>query len=165
MKKKTKIIISGIVGFFAFPVWLYTLYLIFFDKSKDVAPVDPKNYAFPNNFKPTYSHFFGDSVIAVDDVSDQIHMASKGVSKTYPFSSIRDWEKVVYKGGHAGGVGLAAGAQALGAHNQNKRQSGLFLTVKDVDHPRWQIMFPYEQIEDQLARWTEILRQSVNKDS
>lgn len=165
MTKKSKIIISGLLGFVFFPIWLYTLYLIFFDKSKDAGKFDPKSYAFPAGFTPTYSHFFGDSAIAVDCVSDQIHLARGATARTYPFSKVRTWESVLNEGGQVVGQGLAVVAHNLGAANRNARSSGLFVTVKDVDYPRWQVMFPHNQIEHQLARWAEILRQSVNKDA
>ncbi|OBV38564.1 hypothetical protein [Janthinobacterium psychrotolerans] len=34
MKKRTKIIISGLAGIIIMPVWIYTFYLLFFDKSE-----------------------------------------------------------------------------------------------------------------------------------
>jgi hypothetical protein len=46
MHKKTKIILSGIGGFVFFPLWIYTLYLVFFDKptAKNVRTQYPKGF-------------------------------------------------------------------------------------------------------------------------
>lgn len=39
MKRKTKIIVSALVGIIFIPAWIYTIYLVFFDKS-EVKPGD-----------------------------------------------------------------------------------------------------------------------------
>jgi len=36
--------------------------------------------------------------------------------------------------------------------------------VKDVDHPEWQIRFPYNKdLKKNLLRWMEIFEQKVNQ--
>lgn len=96
------------------------------------------------------------------------------VVRDYPFDSVREVEKVILRGGevfasHVGGnVTSAVGASAANAgialrnakvSRQNAAKSGLFVSVKDIDHPKWQVWFPEEK---QMDRWMEILRQAIS---
>jgi len=60
------------------------------------------------------------------------------------------------------GVGLAAGTAALGANVRAERaaaaNTGLFVTVKDVENPKWRIEMRDDGIQ---ARWMEILTQDL----
>jgi hypothetical protein len=86
-------------------------------------------------------------------------LAEGGCHKTYPFANIRSWKTkhiqprvdVVHD------MATARGNQSLA--RQAKAESGLFLSVKDIDHPTWRIVISDTKMQD---RWMEILRQSLN---
>ena len=114
--------------------------------------------------------------IALDEAKSEIHLFTYGISKTYPFSEIRGFTTNIATGGKmiAGfGTGLAATAHALSVASANKAQerqnqdaTGIFISVKDIDHPEWRIKFSkYPHDEERLQKqWMEIFRQVVNKD-
>lgn len=117
-----------------------------------------------------YHHCFGDSGIAVDATKQEVHLASKGAYKVYPFSQIRSWETNLATGGMVTYApnftsGIAATAANLRQQQENKANTGLFIQVRDVDHPKWHIQFPPKDVQRQLERWMEILRQEVNESS
>jgi hypothetical protein len=94
-----------------------------------------------------------------------------GFCKTYSFSDIREWEVNHVRPGqvgmaYGGGVNglthnLAAASKNTQLANEARASTGLFLTVKDIDHPKWRIAMADPKLQ---ARWMEILRQSINDD-
>lgn len=87
----------------------------------------------------------------------------------YPTADIREWKqswvtpgKVV--GGNATHLaqGVSDALEKASANSSMRRQaakeSGLFIDVRDVDHPRWKIEFPNE---DELLKWFEIMNQTM----
>jgi hypothetical protein len=105
-----------------------------------------------------------DSGIAVSTKSRSIVVASNGKARAYSFDDIRSWEMTRIDGArvHIAGGGMQ-GAIQQGTANTVERikamhASGLFIRVKDVDHPVWQIHM-YKQ--PMLDRWAEILNQTV----
>ena len=115
-----------------------------------------------------YSHFYRDSGVALDTGAKEIHLLAKGVHKVYPYAKIRTWETNVASGGMilaapGAAASLAATAANMRQSKINKSSTGLFFEVKDIDFPKWQIEFPAKNIEYQLQRWMEILRQEVNE--
>jgi hypothetical protein len=115
-----------------------------------------------------YNHFYENSGIGIDSSAKEIHLISKGEYKVYPFEKIRNWETNIVTGGLTRSApsltsAMAATADNLRQQRENKANTGLFLQVKDVDHPKWHIEFPVKDIQRQLERWMEILRQEVNE--
>ena len=112
-----------------------------------------------------YSHAEGRSAISLDKDARTVTMLSEGVKKTYPYSSVRSWEVNKVTAGETIGVGVVGATAALGANlraaRQAKAASGLFVTVKDVDYPKWRIEMKDQRNQD---RWMEILRQEINYD-
>lgn len=42
--------------------------------------------------------------------------------------------------------------------------TGLWLTVKDIEWPKWFVKFEYDKnTEIELTRWMEILQQNINE--
>lgn len=132
---------------------------------------------FGGEFK--YSHLAGPSGIAIDPDRQILRLRSaadtkKPLTKDYPFSEIREFEKVVLSGGqlmgqHSAGpnmqsaVGASLGNLGVAAQNarikrENQKGSGIFITVKDIDYPKWRVAFADEKGMD---RWMEILRQCL----
>ena len=111
-----------------------------------------------------YSHVFQDFAIAVSEKNRQVYLAAGGNSKTYDFSDIRKWHYNMESGGAIIGVGMTGAAMNVRQGRQNEENSGFFVQVKDVDHPEWQIRFPYDKdLKKNLLRWMEIFEQKVNK--
>lgn len=133
---------------------------------------------FARGFK--YSHMAAGTGIAIDTARQLLRLRStpkseKPVVKDYSFSDVREFERIVLTGGTVvAGQGIAHNAQgalnAVGAnvqvakHNarikkENESNSGIFITVKDIDNPRWRVAFPDKS---ELDRWMEILRQAIS---
>lgn len=110
-----------------------------------------------------YTHFHDKSGIAVDPAKRELHLISNGEYKIYPFEKIRSWETNISSGGLIMAPGLIALAENRRREKANKDETGLFLAVKDVDHPKWHIEFPPKDVKRQLERWMEILRQELNE--
>ena len=156
--------LSALIGLIllAWAVWLFIKAIKNGGAQKTVDPLKQKLSEFQ------YSHFHRDSGVALDTDAKEIHLLSKGVHKVYPYAKIRSWETNVASGGmilaaSGAGASLAATAANLRQSKINKASTGLFLEVKDIDFPKWQIEFPAKNIEQQLQRWMEILRQQVNE--
>ena len=89
-------------------------------------------------------------------------LIGRGVMKTYRFQEVRDWSINDVKAGRVFAVGFAA----LSAMGENARasaaaaaDSGLFVTVRDIERPEWHIWMKREQ----QKKWFEILTQFVNR--
>lgn len=125
---------------------------------------------------PRFSHFEKVTGIALNESKNEVVLVNeKGVAKSYPYTSIRDWSVKEEVAGKAGqmvvtGGGLAGGAQnagfAMQAASQNaqmrreaEQNTGLFINVKDIDHPKWRISM---QQKADRSRWFEILTQAIN---
>lgn len=102
--------------------------------------------------------------IAVSSQTQQIALISGGNSKVYGFGDVRKWETSFERPGHVSNAvniasALAADAANLRMQREAKANTGLFITVRDVDHPVWRIPL---LDKPQQARWMEILRQAIN---
>lgn len=91
--------------------------------------------------------------------------------KDYSYDDIREWKFNISSGGmvHSFGRQSASASMGMGVaniiqKNKNESETGLFLQVRDIDHPEWQIKFPRsKQREHEIKRWMEILRQELNE--
>lgn len=150
------------LGLLAWAAWLALKTIKKGRGSAESHPLQDKIAAF------NYSHFHADSGIAVDPAKRELHLLSKGEHKIYPFSMIRKWETNIMTGGmtrYAPNMtaGLVATAENARQRRENMANTGLFVDVKDVDHPRWHIEFHPKDVQRQLERWMEILRQELNE--
>lgn len=91
-------------------------------------------------------------------------------TKDYSYDDVREWRFNIASGGMTkthSNVGVSAslsiGVANINQHYQNERDTGLFLLVKDIDFPEWQVRFPPSKARElELKRWMEILRQELN---
>lgn len=104
-------------------------------------------------------HVFFGTAIAIDPKSRRIAMINhQGIGKIYEYGDVRRYRWSIDRGVHVEPGGGFSGAMAGNRNNRNKlRNTGLFLEVRDVDHPSWQIRF---RRESELKRWFEILNQA-----
>lgn len=113
-----------------------------------------------------FVHVRGETGIAIG-AAGKIALAKKGLSKAYSFGDVREWASSKETAGQAVpvGVGLALGAMAAlqsgAAAGAAAARTGFFVTVRDIDNPKWRVEMP---AVDEQARWMEILRQSINRD-
>lgn len=125
--------------------------------------VSAQNKAVTND--ATYSHSSGKTAIAIDVEKKVIRLKDGKASKQYPFSDVRQWRTNISSGGEMLATGIALGSYAIGNNirvaRENRRQTGLFVSVRDIETPEWRIEMPNEK--DQ-KRWMEILRQTINND-
>lgn len=113
-----------------------------------------------------YQHWQPNSGIAINRKTKMVGLCQTGVWIVYHYSSVRSWERVSATAGRTPAytgslVGQAAAlSDAVGAARRAAGESGLFVEVADVDHPRWHIMMSDPNVQ---AKWMEILRQEVNE--
>ena len=119
-----------------------------------------------------YKHGKGYYGIALDEAKRNLHLFDNGFSKIYPFSDIREWKTNISTGGKFITGNIASiDLSHLGRANRrqekdNQEETGLFISVRDIDRPVWRIRFT-DDIEGEAkfhARWMEIFKQVVNKD-
>ena len=119
------------------------------------------------------------SAMTLDTNKRLITLESGKNKKTYSFDDIRRWRYNLSSGGEAIGSDVGTVVQAAlmnqSSRQKNYKESGLFISVKDIDFPEWQIMFyPTEgryhtqigilNMELQLKRWMEVFSQVINQE-
>ncbi|MBP6277871.1 MAG: DUF4755 domain-containing protein, partial [Limnohabitans sp.] len=125
----------------------------------------------------SHKHYYDGTAIGINGSLRKIYLRQNGLVKTYRFDDVRKWNTNLSSGGAVvGGImvagGLAASVNNMQIHAANKRaekenkdNSGLFLNIKDIDHPLWHIKFNYDNnLQIELAKWMEILTQFLNED-
>lgn len=134
-------------------------------KKDNVSTID----VFNENGNGIWSHQFHDSKLILNEKQQTITFQDGKNEKTYPLSSVIGWRFNLDSGGYDGGFGTGAIRQ------QNLKNSGLFIEVKDVMFPEWQVRFypqkgkfhqdtGYKDMEMQIKRWMRALSQIINKD-
>jgi hypothetical protein len=187
-----KWIVTGVLMFFAsgllgilWPLRMLGVLLILFGIVKLIASAtgstvkSSKLSSFAEGFK--YSYWHDNTAVALDMDRRLVKLRSQfpsgTVEREYSFDQVRGVNSNIQKGGQitggAYGSGLqgalnagAAGAQIAGANHriakQNKLATGIFVTVKDIDHPRWRLAFTTEH---DIHRWMENFEQAFEAPS
>lgn len=114
-----------------------------------------------------YVHLRGESGIAINGASKKIALGKKGLRKAYAFNDVREWSSsketasqvMPVGGGFA--LGTLAAVQNGAAVGAAMARTGFFVTVRDIDNPKWRVEMPST---GEQARWMEILRQAINRD-
>ncbi len=110
-----------------------------------------------------YRHFYGGSGVALDPQKHELHLYAKPHYRVYPYAHVRGWERNLVEPGAVVSGGMQGAALNVQQGLQARAASGLFVTVKDVEHPRWRIRFAKPQLKRELPRWMEILEQQINE--
>lgn len=97
--------------------------------------------------------------IALNPATRKIALIEAGARKAYSFDDIREWQTIHETAGQVIGGGLQGAVANIGANSAAAARSGLFITVRDIDRPKWRIVMPQKE----HARWMEIMRQVVNE--
>lgn len=103
--------------------------------------------------------FSSGSGLCLKPKEKKIVLAYAGHCKTYSFEQIRGWKTAKQDAGGVVGGGLQGAALNLSMAGKAMDRSGLFIEVRDVDHPVWRM----EMNEKHQARWFEVLQQVVNE--
>lgn len=111
-----------------------------------------------------FKHFWGGTGIALDLERRELILLAGRHWKRHPMGQVRTWERRVQTGGLVYGTGLAVVAANVTAAANNKAATGLFIEVRDHEHPKWRVAFPPHRVDRELSRWMELLRQAVNED-
>lgn len=113
-----------------------------------------------------YAFHSGGTGIAISPDRRVLKLKKGRASKEYAFSDVRAWEGTLQSGGMAvhGGSGFTGAtnvaAANLGQTLANRRASGLFVQVRDIDNPEWRVAMLDKR---EQAKWMEILRQYINE--
>lgn len=111
-----------------------------------------------------FDHTEGGSGIALNPTAKTLSLWADGCAKRYDYAEVREWVAQYEKAGEIVGVGLqgamAAGGANFRAGRAAKANTGLFVTVRDVEHPKWRVAMRDKTTQ---ARWMEILRQEINE--
>jgi hypothetical protein len=108
-----------------------------------------------------YYNDYKKSSIGVDTINEKLILIKNNKFKEYDFSEVRKWRTNISSGGHITG---GRPMQNYGIERENIAESGLFIEVKDIENPVWQIMFAHDKnLKMELAKWMEILTQHINE--
>ena len=111
-----------------------------------------------------YYHEYDGTAIGINKSESSIYLKNGKAKKTYSFKEVRNWESSIQSNEVYRGYGMAGVAASLSVAANNKKNTGLFIDTRDIDNPKWTIRFKIDRnIEQSMARWTEILRQSINE--
>lgn len=110
---------------------------------------------------PRFQHFESSTGIAVNESKGEIILsdAAAGLFKSYPFSAIRGWS-LRKETVESGSVRESYENAIMRKDARAARNTGLFLDVKDIDHPEWRVVM---KSEIDRNRWFEILKQTINE--
>ncbi len=97
--------------------------------------------------------------IALNPATRKIALIEAGARKAYSFDDIREWQTIHETAGVVVGGGLQGAIANIGESSGAAARSGMFITVRDIDRPKWRIVMPQKE----HARWMEIMRQVVNE--
>ncbi|QJE02531.1 DUF4755 domain-containing protein [Massilia forsythiae] len=103
--------------------------------------------------------------IALNQAKRVVAVLADGSYREYRYEQVRQWSiREERAGAVVPAFGVASGVAAAGANARMARDAlantGLFLTVKDVDRPGWRVAMKDARTRE---RWMELLRQEINE--
>lgn len=111
-----------------------------------------------------FDHAEAGTGIALDPTSKTLALLGDGGYRFYTYDKVREWVNSEERASGVVGFGLAGTASAAGANVRAAREAaantGLFVSVKDVERPRWRIAMKDNAMR---ARWMELLQQEINE--
>jgi len=132
---------SFMAWFFACAFIIFTAIPKYLDKRKNHSTIDYLN----ENNDGYYYHEFDKTSLLVDLNKKTIKIKEKNKEQTYPFSDIKTWRYDLTSSGKIIGVGITNGIIAKSQNDSNRlkdsKNSGFFISVKDIQNPEWQIKF------------------------
>jgi hypothetical protein len=107
-----------------------------------------------------FDHAEADTGIAINKQAKTLTLLIGGFYKTYPYTDIREWQANKETPGVVVGGNLAAVGAEAAMRRQAAANTGFYVTVKDVDNPKWRIAMKDVAMQ---ARWMELMRQEINE--
>lgn len=107
-----------------------------------------------------FDHAEADTGIAFNKQAKTLTLLIGGFHKTYPYADIREWEAIKETPAIISAGNPAAVFDQVGVNRRAAANTGFFVSVRDVDHPKWRISMKDEAMR---ARWMEVLRQEINE--
>lgn len=107
-----------------------------------------------------FDHAEDGTGIAINVKSRAVVLIGDGGYKTYGYDQLRSWlDKEERPTGVVGGT-VQGAAHNIRAAREAAANTGLFVTVKDVERPQWRVA-----MKDRMARarWMELLRQEISE--
>ncbi|OAT20217.1 hypothetical protein M977_02748 [Buttiauxella gaviniae ATCC 51604] len=166
----------------SFVAWLLAGAFIIFsaipkylDKRKNHSTID----YFNENNDGYYYHEFDKTSLLIDINKKAIKLKEKNKEKTYSFDELREWRYSLESAGKMLGIGITNTLIAKSQNDINKlrdeKNSGFFVSVKDIENPEWQIKFfpkkgrfnndeGLRDTEIQMKKWMEVFSQVFNKE-
>lgn len=107
-----------------------------------------------------------------------IKLKEKNKEQTYSLSDIKTWRYDLKNSGKMIGIGITNGIVAKSQNDSNRlkdaKNSGFFISVKDIQSPEWQVRFfpkkgrfsddvGFRDTELQMKRWMQVFEQVLNK--
>ncbi|MES2316210.1 MAG: DUF4755 domain-containing protein [Pseudomonadota bacterium] len=102
--------------------------------------------------------------IALDPKAKILALLGRGGYQVYAYDKIREWASNEERASGVVGAGLIGAVGAAGnnirAAREAEANTGLFVTVKDLDNPQWRVAMKDRTMR---ARWMELLQQEINE--
>ena len=165
---------SFMAWFFACAFIIFTAIPKYLDKRKNRSTIDYLN----ENNDGYYYHEFDKTSLLIDLNKKTIKLKEKNKEQTYPLSDVKTWRYDLTSSGKVIGVGITNGIIAKSQNDSNRlknaKNSGFFISVKDIQNPEWQIKFfpkegrfsddkGFRDTEIQLKRWMQVFEQVLNQ--
>lgn len=107
-----------------------------------------------------FDHAESGTGLALNPQARTLTLLIGGQWKTYSYADVREWEAIKETPGVVVGGNLAAVGAEVAMRRQAAAHTGFFVTVRDVQHPKWRIAMKDTGVQ---ARWMEIMRQEINE--
>lgn len=126
-----------------------------------------ENEFFSLPFVKTADHkwCYDNTAIAISKKEGKILLGSPQKLKLYDFAEIRSWEYKLYPTVSTAARNTGELKQVVDKIQENVANSGFFVSVADIDFPRWRIAFDLSKgqhlAEQEMLKWMEIFRQYV----
>lgn len=153
---------------------IFTAIPKYLDKRKNHSTID----YFNENNDGYYYHEFDKTSLLIDLNKKTIKLKEKNKEQTYPLRDIKTWRYDLKNSGKMIGIGITNGIVAKSQNDSNRlkdaKNSGFFISVKDIQNPEWQIKFfpkkgrfsddvGFRETELQMKRWMQVFEQVLNK--
>lgn len=165
---------SLISWLFAGAFIIFTAIPKYLDKRKNHSTID----YFNEKNDGYYYHEFDKTSLLIDLNKNTIKLKEKNKEQTYPLSDIKTWRYDLKNSGKMIGIGITNGIVAKSQNDSNRlkdaKNSGFFISVKDIQSPEWQVRFfpkkgrfsdeaGFRDTELQMKQWMQVFEQVLNQ--
>jgi hypothetical protein len=153
---------------------IFTAIPKYLDKRKNHSTID----YFNEKNDGYYYHEFDKTSLLIDLNKRIIKLKEKNKEQTYPLNDIKTWRYDLKNSGKMIGIGITNGIVAKSQNDSNRlkdaKNSGFFISVKDIQSPEWQVRFfpkkgrfsdeaGFRDTELQMKQWMQVFEQVLNQ--